>query len=154
MRWPRGSALSLLVLILGITSAACSALERGRVLPLGACSSADRHFSIFEGLLKHLLNEYAAAYNHLGDFCCCADAEAGADDEVTCPGIPAAPARASFAFDDCRDMVAGEECDGECAAGTDGMVTATCRADGTFEVAGSCETSVQQVRGDRAGENC
>lgn len=66
---------------------------------------------------------------------------------------------ATFAFDDCKDMNAGEECEAECAAGHDGIITATCRPDGTFAVAGSCRPSrdddrQREVDGDRAPAMC
>jgi hypothetical protein len=72
-------------------------------------------------------------------------------DAVACPGYPPAPALASFAFDDCKDMLAGEDCEAECAAGHDGIVTATCQPDGSFAVAGSCQPSQED---DRQGEDC
>lgn len=71
----------------------------------------------------------------------CADAELS---ETACHGLPPAPVRGSFDFEDCKDMAAGEQCDAECAEGYDGIVTATCTADGSFRVTGSCE--------DRQGE--
>lgn len=75
------------------------------------------------------------------------DVEADADiDAVTCTNIPPATALANFAFDDCKDMAAGEDCDAECAAGHDGLIKATCRADGTFDIAGSCQPSEEDDR--------
>lgn len=59
--------------------------------------------------------------------------------EVTCPGLPPARANASFAFEDFRDMLAGDECDAKCADGYDGLLTAVCQDDGTFGIDGSCE---------------
>lgn len=58
---------------------------------------------------------------------------------MTCPGLPPAPASASFDFEDCKDMLADDECDAKCANGYDGEVTATCRADGSFAIEGTCQ---------------
>lgn len=60
-------------------------------------------------------------------------------DAVACPGFPPSPARATFDIEDCKDLAAGETCDADCLdENDDGFVTATCKADGTFEVTGSC----------------
>lgn len=70
-------------------------------------------------------------------------------DDVVCTGFPPAPERANFAFDDCKDMAAGDECDADCAEGFDGEVTATCLSNGTFAVTGSCQPFEED---DSAGE--
>ena len=66
-----------------------------------------------------------------------ADAEEDAE-AVTCAGFPPAPARANFTFDDCKDMLDGEDCEAECDEDHEGIVIATCMPDGTFQVEGSC----------------
>lgn len=68
---------------------------------------------------------------------------------IACPGLPPSPERATFDFDDCRDMAAGEECEADCLdENDDGVVVATCNADGTFAINGSCTPGSP----DRAGE--